>query len=303
MDNIALIEVRKILPDENQPRKYFAADKMFNLKQSVKKHGIKIPLTVEELLDKDNKPTGKYILIDGERRFRTAVDLDLKEVPCVIEAPKNEADRLIEQFSIQEQHESWTPVEKAMAILNLAKITGHSLLEVCKMLDVPQQTAGRYIAFAELKDKESFVKNEVPLDYAHAFKQLKTTVRGISEKELEVEFTRDDEKRMEHQLTKMIVRGDMSRRSDLSKLSDSFKKEPKLIDKFMTNDKVTPASLFLEAHAQGAHHLRNAVNQTRSMQVHIELFLKIKDVKVSTEQMEVFHRGLASLKKIIDLVE
>lgn len=297
MDNVELIDVRKILPDENQPRKYFAADKMFNLKQSVKKHGIKVPVTVEDM------GNGKYLLIDGERRFRTAIDLGLKTVPCIIEAPKSESERLIEQFSIQEQHESWTPVEKAMALLNLSKIAEKSLQEVCRMLDIDHRTASRYIAFAELSDKESFVRNEVPLDYAVIFRQFKGVVRNISEKQLEEEFNRSDEKKLEHQLTKMIVRGDVVKRNDVTKIADSFKKNPKLIEKFMTRDNVTPASLFLEAKAQGQHHLRNAVNQGRSMATHIGLFLKIRDVKLDTGQLEVFHMAQRQLKALLDMVE
>ncbi len=295
--NVEQIDVRKILPDENQPRKYFAADKMYNLKQSVKKHGIKVPITVEDM------GNGKYLLIDGERRFRSAIELGLKTVPCVIEEPKTEADRLIEQFSIQEQHEAWTPVEKAMAILNLSKITERSLPEVCKMLDIDGRTSSRYIAFAELADKENFVKNEVPLAYANDFKHIKNQAKSISQKVLEEDFTRSDEKKMEHQLTKMIVRGDIQKRSDITKIIDSFKKEPKLIDKLLSSDKVTPTSLFLEAKAQGAHHLRNVRNQCYSMTIHANQFMKQPDVKLSIDDLERFHGGINALKKLIDLAE
>lgn len=291
------IDVRKVLPDENQPRKYFAADKMYQLKQSIKKHGIKVPITVEDM------GGGKFLLIDGERRFRSAIELGLKTVPAVIEAPKSEAERLIEQFSIQEQHEAWTPVEKAMALLNLSKIVGKTLHEVCKMLDIDNRTANRYIAFAELSDKESFVKNEVPLDYAVVFKQLRYATKSISEKQLEEEFTRSDEKKLEHQLTKLIVRGDIRVRGDITKIIDSFKKNPQLIDKFMTRDNVTPAALYLEAKAQGAHHLRNARNQCYSMSMHGNSFLKIKDVKLDQKDLDTFKTGIKVLNALIDLAE
>lgn len=295
--NVEQVELKKILPDENQPRKYFAADKMFNLKQSIKRHGIKVPITVEDM------GNGKYLLIDGERRFRAALEIGLKSIPCIIEAPKSESERLIEQFNIQEQHESWTPVEKAMAIVALSKVVEKTLHEVCKMLDIPSSIAARYIAFAELADKESFVKNEVPLDYVMNFKYLKNAVKIIKEKALEEDFTRSDEKKMEHQITKMIVRGDLLKRSDMTKLGDSFRKNPKLIDKFMENDSVTPTSLFLEAKAQGAHNLRNAVNQARSMGSHIEAYLKIRDVKPDAQQIDVLARGATSLKKLLDFLE
>lgn len=291
------VDVKKILPDENQPRKYFAADRMYTLKQSIKKHGIKVPLTIEDM------GGGKYLLIDGERRFRSALELGLKTVPAVIEAPKSEAERLIEQFSIQEQHESWTPVEKAMAILALSKVVSKSLMDVCKMLDIDARTSNRYIAFAELSDKESFVKNEVPLDYASHFRNLKSITRKMSENVLKEEFTKQQEKKLEHQLTKMIVRGDVTKRSDLTKLGDSFKKEPKLIEKFLTNDKVTPAGLFLEAKAQGAHHLRNAFYSARLVKAHLDAYLKVKDIKVDIYQLEVFVEAQKALKAVIDFAD
>lgn len=287
------LEVRNILPDENQPRKYFPADKMYSLKQSVKKHGIKQPLIVEDM------GNGKYLLIDGERRFRTAVDLGLSTVPCIVEAPKTEEDRLIMQFSIQEQHEAWTPVEKAMALLALSKTMSLSLEAVCKMLDITNAVSSRYVAFAELSDKESFVKNEVPLDYAAYFKKLKNVVRQISTDVLEQEFTRSDEKKMEHQLTKLIVRGDITKRTDLTKLSDSFKKKPELIEKFMTRENITPTSLYLESKAQGTHHLRNAANLARQLSGHIKAFMEIRDVKLSISDLETFKRTEMALKEII----
>lgn len=291
------VDVRKILADENQPRKYFPADSMFQLKQSIRKHGIKVHLTLEDL------GNGKYLIIDGERRFRTAIELGLETVPAVIEAPKSEEDRLIEQFSIQENHQSWTPIEKAMAILNLSRIVGRPLSEVCKMLDIDGKNASRYAAFAELADKESFVKNEVPLDYALFLKHLKSQTKIVSEKMLEEEFTRSDEKKMEHQITKMIVRGDIQKRSDITKLSDSFRKNPALIEKFMTKDNVTPSGLFLEAKAQGAYNLRNAVAAGRQLSVHIESFMKLRDMKISDDQLKVFKRAKENLDSIIGLVE
>lgn len=291
------IEVRKILPDENQPRKYFAADKMFQLKQSIKKHGIKVPLTVEDL------GGGKYLLIDGERRFRAAVELGLKEVPVTVEAPKSEADRLIEQFSIQEQHEAWTPIEKAMAILNLAKIISKSMADTCKMLDIESRTASRYVAFAELADKESYVKNEVPLDYTVPFKHLKAQTRKIYQDVLQEEFTRSDEKKMEHQLTKLIAKGVVYKRNDLVKISDAFRKNPKLVEKFMKNDNVTPTSLFLEAKAQGQYSLRNAYAAATHLVTHGNTFMKTQDVKISIEQLEMFHKAKKMASDLINLAE
>ncbi len=295
--NVQDVDVRKILPDENQPRKYFAADKMFQLKESIRKHGIKVPLTIEDM------GNGKYLLIDGERRYRSAVELGLTEVPAVIEAPKSEAERLIEQFSIQEQHESWTPVEKSMALLNLSRIMGKTLGDVCKALDLDSKQTARYTAFAELADKESFVKNEVPLDYATYFRSLVNTAKNVSLNFLKKDFTRSDEKRIEHQLTKMIAAGSLKKRIEITKIIDSFKSDPKMIEKFMTKDNLTPNGIFLEAKAQGQYHLRNAVNSARAVATHAVTFLETRDVKLNDTQISILKIARKHIDSLIALAE
>lgn len=289
------IPVQKILPDENQPRKYFAADKMYQIKKSIEKHGIISPLTVEDI------GGGKYLLIDGERRFRAAMDLGLKKVPCMVEEPRNEVDRAIRQFQIQEFHEEWTPIEKAMSILSLSKALGKDMRDTCKILNVGSRETARYVAFAELADKESYIRNEVPLDWAQQFHALKASVRRTYINDLEQEFTRTDEKKLEHRLTDMIKQGQLTKRSQALRLTDAFRKNPKLIKKFMENKKTTPDGLFTEAKAAGAYHLRNAIYNARYIAAHGSAFLKTKDVKITPEQLHILTRGAEVLKKVINL--
>lgn len=295
--NVQLLDVKKILPDENQPRKFFDAQKMFQIKQSIKNNGIKQPLIVEDI------GGGKYLLIDGERRYRSALELGLKTVPAIVEAPSNEGERLILQFGIQENQESWTPIEKAMALLAISRITGLTLQKCCEMQHLDRHTTQRYIAFAELSDKESFVRNEVPIDYAMYIKSLKTTTKVLVEATLEEEFSKQDEKKLEHQLTKMISRGVVTKRGDVTRIMDSFKKDPKLVEKFLTKDNVTPTSLFLEAKAQGTYHLRNAVSSARQLKSHIDSYLKIKDVKITLDELEAFTNCERSLKSMINFAD
>lgn len=292
-----LIKVNKILPDEEQPRKYFDPIKMKSLKDSIKKHGIIRALDVEDL------GNGKYLLEDGERRFRAAVELGLDVVPCNITGLLSASDRLVRQFTIQEQQEAWSPMEKAMSLLNLSKALGIELIKVCELLDIPRRDATRYVAFATISDKENFVKNEVPLVYAMPYKSLKGLAKSISRNVLNKEFTKDDEKTLEHQLTKGIIKGTIIRTADLTHLGDAFKKNPKLIDKFMTRDSVTPDSLYLEAKARGAYSLRNAVNDARQMTTHIKAFLEEQDVVLTDEQVAIFKHAQKAAGSIVNLAE
>lgn len=74
---IKSISIKDIYRDENQPRKYFDPEAMERLQQSIKDNGVESPITVRK--------NGKgFIIVDGERRFKSAKEAGLKEMPCVI---------------------------------------------------------------------------------------------------------------------------------------------------------------------------------------------------------------------------
>lgn len=287
----------KIAPDAQQPRKFFAADAMFTLKESIRQHGIVSPLVVHDQGD------GTFLLVDGERRFRAAKELKLKEVPVIIRKKTNATDLLIEQFNIQEQHEAWTPMEKAQALIKLSEALGLTLPEVCRQLGLSKSETSRYTAFAQLANKSAYVSSEIPLDYALEIIQIKRIAKKVTEEHLRKEFDLDDEKRLEGRIIKAIRDGAIVSRTDASRLKDSFTKNPKTIEKYLKDDHLTPTALYLETGAQGARALRNAVFNANYIANHGSMFLRTRDVKVSPEQLGAFKRAAEVLAKIIDLVE
>ena len=66
------------MPYQNQARDLFDCKKLDELAQSIKIYGIRQPLIVQ----KNNDET--YSIISGERRFRAAQKLGLKELGCII---------------------------------------------------------------------------------------------------------------------------------------------------------------------------------------------------------------------------
>lgn len=291
------LKVKDILPDDNQPRKYFAADKMNKLRESIAKEGIISPLIVEDM------GNGKYLLIDGERRYRTALGLSLKEVPVVIEPQRDLKDRLVRQFAIQEQHEDWTPIEKAMALNSLAKEIGVSLGEICDLIGATRSEKGRYIAFSELVDKEFYVKNEIPIDWSLNIRSVRNAFKKIKEEVLEEEFNHSDEKKFDRRIITLIKNGELVQRGELNRLKDAVAKDPKMIDKFMDNDSATPQSLFIEAKAKGAYHLRNAVTSSKYLVSHARRFLETKDVKLTDDQITKLREAQEEIHNILKLVD
>lgn len=109
------VAIDKIQLPQSQPRRYFDPEKLDQLMQSVKEHGILEPLLVRPLAD------GEYELVAGERRLRASRELGLAEVPIVV---RELDDRQALQVALMEnlQREDLNPMEETEAILELLTI-------------------------------------------------------------------------------------------------------------------------------------------------------------------------------------
>lgn len=110
-DSILKIDINLIKPNNSQPRKNFDEDKIIQLSESIKEHGIIQPLVL--------KKEGNYFLIvAGERRWRAAKAIGLKEVPSVI---LDLDDKQVLEVSLIEniQREDLNPIEEAIAYKKL----------------------------------------------------------------------------------------------------------------------------------------------------------------------------------------
>lgn len=101
------IDINSIYPNENQPRKNFDEERINELAQSIKEHGVIQPLIVA----KDGE---FYKIIAGERRWRAAKVAGLKKVPIIV---KDLTDTEVMEISLIEnlQREDLNPVEEAKA--------------------------------------------------------------------------------------------------------------------------------------------------------------------------------------------
>ncbi len=71
------VAISKISPDPGQPRKTFNDESLEELALSIKEHGIIQPLIVK-------KDGNNYLIIAGERRYRAAEKIGLKELPVIV---------------------------------------------------------------------------------------------------------------------------------------------------------------------------------------------------------------------------
>lgn len=102
------IDINKIEPNVNQPRKMFNEDSIHELADSIKQHGLIEPLIVQK------GENGFYTIIAGERRWRAARIAGIKEIPVVI---KEYTDQEIMEIALIEnlQREDLNAIEEAEA--------------------------------------------------------------------------------------------------------------------------------------------------------------------------------------------
>ena len=107
----ATVNIDKIRLPAQQPRRYFDPEKLSQLVQSVKEHGILQPLLVRAV-------NGEFELVAGERRLRAAKEAGLTEVPIIT---KELSDIQTLQIALLEnlQREDLNPVEETEGILEL----------------------------------------------------------------------------------------------------------------------------------------------------------------------------------------
>ena len=106
-----LVNITKVEPNREQPRKNFDEDALLELSESIKQYGLLQPILVQDRKD-------YYEIIAGERRWRAAKLAGLKQVPVII---KNLTDKEIVEISLIEniQRENLNPIEEAQAYKRL----------------------------------------------------------------------------------------------------------------------------------------------------------------------------------------
>ena len=142
------ISISSIVPNKNQPRKFFEKEALEELKNSIKERGIIQPLIVRKSDDKDDK----YELIAGERRWQAAQSAGLHEVPVII----IEADNLksLELAIIENvQRKDLNPIEEAESYNNLITNFGYDHEKVSQFIGKSRSHVSNSIRLLSLPEK------------------------------------------------------------------------------------------------------------------------------------------------------
>ncbi len=103
------INVDDIVPNDRNPRLVFPQDELDRLADSISDQGVLVPIVVYPQNE-------KFVIVDGERRFRCARDLGLTTVPANITTEKSQPELLQQMFNIHLIREPWQDMPTAKAL-------------------------------------------------------------------------------------------------------------------------------------------------------------------------------------------
>lgn len=165
LNKVIEIEVSRIVPNPNQPRRDFPESDISCLAESIAQNGILQPLAVRKNGD-------IYELIAGERRLRAAKICGLQAVPCIIHDIDDRNSAILALVeNIQRQDLSF--FDEALAIEKLISCYGLTQEDAASKLGRAQSTIANKLRLLRLTDEEREIIMNSGLTERHARALLK----------------------------------------------------------------------------------------------------------------------------------
>lgn len=155
-----LVDINKVEPNRNQPRQYFDKEKLKELSDSIKQHGLITPILVQ---DRDTY----YEIVAGERRWRASKEAGLKKVPVII---RNFTEQEILEISLIEniQREDLNAIEEARTYKRLMTEFNLKQDEVADRVNKSRATIANSVRLLKLCDNVQQMIIDGELSEGHA---------------------------------------------------------------------------------------------------------------------------------------
>ena len=155
-----MLNINKVEPNRDQPRRNFDEDALLELADSIKQFGILQPLLVQ-------KKDDYYQIVAGERRWGAAKMAGIKEVPVII---KQLSDQEIMEISLIEniQRENLNPIEEALAYKRLLNEFNLKQDEVAERVSKSRTAVTNSMRLLKLNEKVQQMVIDEMLTTGHA---------------------------------------------------------------------------------------------------------------------------------------
>lgn len=148
-----IVEVPLTEIDRNplNPRKRFVDTEEDALIESILQKGLLDPITVYK-----RKSDGRYVILDGERRYKAFQKINRKEISChVLEKEPSELENLSLMFHIHNVREEWTDFAIAQALIQVVdemgkevkSLTRQDKLELVNITSLTEYKINKYLSF------------------------------------------------------------------------------------------------------------------------------------------------------------
>jgi ParB family chromosome partitioning protein len=182
--------IEELYPSPEQPRRRFDEAKLGELAESMKTHGVIVPLVVRP------RPDGGYFLIAGERRWRAAQRAGLHEVPVVVQdvAQGTALERaLVENL----QRADLGPLEEASAYQRLVEEFGLTQEAIAERIGKDRSTIANSIRLLKLPAPVRQLVEDDRLSMGHARAllaldepaEIERAARAVVDRQLSVRAT------------------------------------------------------------------------------------------------------------------
>lgn len=165
------LSLSQIIPNPFQPRRIFDQEKISELAQSIREHGVFQPIIVKKVTD-------GYLIVSGERRYRASKEVGLDTIPAIV---RQYEEMKIAEIALAEnlQREDLSPIEEAEAyriVMGNMKLTQSQLAEkvgksrshvtnILGLLHLPQEV------------QDYILVNKINMGHARALSKLEDQIQ------------------------------------------------------------------------------------------------------------------------------
>lgn len=177
-EGVVELDINRVISNKNQPRKYFDSDRIAELAESIREHGVIQPIIVRKFGE-------NWMIIAGERRWRASKAAGLKKIPAIV---KDISERELVEVSLIEniQREDLNPIEEAEAYDKLINEYNFTQETLGKSVGKDRSTITNSLRLlkSSARVKEELISGGITSGHARAI--LALTDRSMEDNVLEI---------------------------------------------------------------------------------------------------------------------
>ena len=167
------MDIEKIHPNSNQPRKYFDEQGLKDLSSSIDKQGLLQPIVVSKTSE------GNYQIIAGERRWRAVQKLGWARIPVILKENPKEEQKLVLALIENLQRKDLNPIEEARSFKWLIEHQKWSQQKIADEMGRDRSSVANTLRLLQLHSEVQLLlsKNKISFSIAKLLLQEKSQER------------------------------------------------------------------------------------------------------------------------------